>query len=108
MEIAQEQRIFERLTARFPVKFKHSRQEFGTNVFLRDVAGQGLKITTKEQMFLRDSVSLLIELPDGFEPLALSGRIVWTKEKAPGLWEMGVEFYETHLMKMQRMFRLVI
>ena len=50
-------RMFERFSARFPVKFKHSRNDFGTEVFLRDASAEGVKVTTKEKMFIKDRKS---------------------------------------------------
>ena len=99
------QRIFERFSARYPVKFGHSRQDYGTNVFLQDASAQGLKITSKERLFLNDSVSLNVKLPDSSNPLTLNGRVAWTQHKGPSLWDVGIEFHKVNLMKLQRMFR---
>lgn len=103
----EDKRIFERFSARFPVKFKHSRNDFGTDVFLRDASAEGVRVATKEKMFLNDSISLLVKLPDGHEPLMLNGQVVWTKIKSPDLWEIGLKFHKVQLMEMQRMFKLV-
>lgn len=104
---ANDARVFERFSARFPVKFKHSRNDFGTEVFLRDACAEGMKVTTKEKMFLNDSVSLLVKLPDGHDPLTLNGQVVWTKNKTAELWDVGLRFHKVNLMEMQRMFKLV-
>lgn len=101
------QRLFERFSARYPIKFKHSRKDYGTNVFLQDASAKGVKITSKERLFLNDSVSLNVKLPDSVNPLILNGRVVWTQHKGPSLWDVGVEFHKVNLMKLQRMFRLV-
>ena len=102
-----DKRIFERFSARFPVKFKHSHNDYGTEVFLRDASGEGIKFTTKEKMFVGDSVSLLVKLPDGKDSLILNGQVVWTKNKTPNLWEVGLRFHKVNLMELQRMFKLV-
>ena len=104
----QENRLFERFQARFPVKFRHARDEYGSSVFLRDASAQGVKVATRQRLFLNDSVSLEVKLPDGHDPLVLNGRVVWIKEKAPELWEAGLEFHRVNLMKLQRMFRLAV
>jgi hypothetical protein len=100
------QRLFERFSARYPVKFRHSRQEYGTNVFLEDASAQGIKITSRERLFLNDSVSLDVKLPDSENPMMLNGRVVWTQYKGPNLWNVGIEFHKVNLMKLQRIFRL--
>lgn len=106
MEAQEERRIFERFTARFPVKFQHSREEFGTEVYLRNASAQGVMVTSRQRMFLHDSVSLIVELPDGFAPMKLTGRVVWTRKKVASSWDMGVEFHKTIFMGMHRMFQL--
>lgn len=102
-----EKRVFERFPARFPAKFQHSREDFGSDVFLRDASAQGIRLATRQKMFLNDSLSLLIKLPDGGEPMVLNGRVVWIKSKDPSLWEIGLEFHDPQLMTMQRLYRFV-
>ena len=101
---AGERRIFERFSARFPVKFKDEREDYGEEVFLRDASAQGIRILTKERFFLDDQLSLEIELPDGGEPMIVSGRVVWVKFLNLSLWDMGIEFHQVDLLKMQRLF----
>lgn len=100
-----EHRLFERFSARFPVKFQHTRSDYGTDVFLRDASARGVKISTKERVFLNDSVSLQVKLPDGSEPVTLNGRVVWLQSKSPTFWEAGVELHKINLMEMQRIFK---
>ena len=102
-----ENRLFERFSARFPVKFRHTRSDFGSNVFLRDASACGVKISTREKVFLNDSVSLEVKIPDGSEPVMLNGRIVWLHSKSPSLWDAGIELHEINLMEMQRIFKYV-
>ena len=103
--VLQDQRIFERFPSRFSVKFEHSCNDFGTTVFLRDASAQGVKIAVKEKVFKNDHLSLLVKLPDGFGPLLLHGKVVWTKEKSLNLWEAGIRFHEVDFMKMRRLFK---
>lgn len=102
-----ENRLFERFSARFPVKFRHTRSEYGFDVFLRDASARGIKISTRERIFLNDSVSIEVKIPDGSEPVKLNGRIVWMHSKTPSLWDAGVELHEINFMEMQRLFKYV-
>jgi Tfp pilus assembly protein PilZ len=106
LETTGERRIFERFSARFPVKFKDAREDYGTEVSLRDASAQGVRILTKERFFLNDQVSLEVELPDGGEPMILSGHVVWVKFLDLSLWDIGVQFNEVNFFKMQRLFKL--
>jgi len=102
----EERRLFERFSSRFPVKFKDAREDYGTDVFLRDTCAQGMRISTKERFFLDDQLSLEVELPDGGEPMILSGRVVWVKLLNLSLWDMGIQFNEVNFLRMQRLFKL--
>lgn len=106
MSSTQERRIFERFSARFPVKFKDARDDFGTDVFLRDASAQGVRIMTKDRLFLDDKIALEVALPDGGKPMVLSGRVVWAKLMNLSLWDVGVEFTQINFLRMQRLFKL--
>ena len=100
-----DRRVFDRFMARFPVKFSNSREDFGSNVFLRDVSAEGAKIASKHSIFVNDKIDLLVELPDGHEPLSLNGRVVWTRKSNPANWDAGVKFDKVDLMDTQRIYK---
>ena len=102
----EERRIFERFSARFPVKIKDSREEFGKDIFLQDASAQGMRLTARERFFLNDNLALEVELPDGKAPMVLSGHVVWVKLMNMSMWDIGVEFSQVNLLKMQRLFKL--
>ena len=106
LQTTEERRIFERFSAQFPVKFKDSREEYGREVFLRDASAEGVRILTKERFFLDDQLALEVELPDGGEPMVLSGRVKWVKLLNLSLWDIGVQFTQVNFLKMQRLFKL--
>ena len=106
LQTTEERRIFERFSARFPVKFKDTREDYGTAVFLRDASAQGIRILTKERFFLDDQLALEVELPDGGEPMVLSGSVVRVKFLNLNLWEIGIELAQMNFIKMQRLFKL--
>ena len=102
----KERRIFDRFQASFPAKFKYSRGDFGNDVFLKDASADGLNILTKERLFFNDFIALEIELPDGNDPLVLSGRVMWSKPtNEPSMWDIGLQFGEVDFMKMHRIFK---
>lgn len=105
-QTTEERRVFERFSARFPVKFKDTRKDYGTEVYLRDASAQGIRILTKERHFLDDHLALEVELPDGGEPMVLSGHVVWVKLLNLSLWDIGVQFFQVDFLKMQRLFKL--
>jgi len=104
--IMEDKRLFERFSARFPVKFRHARNDYGTDVFLRDASAQGARILSKTKMFLNDSISLVVKLADGIHPLTLNGRVVWIKKAENEVWDVGVEFHKIDLMRTQRLYKM--
>ena len=77
-------------------------------MFLRDASASGLQLLTRERMFFNDRVALEVELPDGTPPIALNGRVVWTKPNGVNMWDVGVEFDDIQLMKIQRLFKFTL
>ena len=103
-----DQRLFQRFTARFPVKIKDSRNDFGTNVFLKNFSAEGIKLAARERLFLADSLSLSIKLPDGMDPLIVNGHVVWVRTQEPNaLWDVGVRLYDVDFMNMQRLLKFI-
>ena len=101
----EERRVFERFSARFPAKFKDSRNEYGTDVFLRDASASGAHIITTERMFLDDPVALEVEVPDGSTPMVLRGRVAWSKPSNAAMWDIGLQFARVNFMQMHRLFK---
>ena len=101
----EDKRIFERFDARFPAKFKDTREDFGTKVTLYDASADGVKISTKERLYLHDSVALEVELPDGLEPMTLKGEVVWVQAKDPDIWDVGLKFHQISLMHLSRLYK---
>ncbi len=102
-----DRRIFERYSAKFPTKFKDSRQDYGSDVFLRDASATGVRIVSKERFFLNDRLSLEVKLPDRSDPMVLNGTVVWQKLLDSSMWEIGLEFPQVRLMQMQHLMRFV-
>ena len=91
--------------ARFPVKRSSGNEDFGTNVFLRDVSAEGARIATNERPIINDKIDILVKLPDGHEPMPLSGRVAWVRDAGLSSWEAGLRFETIRLMATQRLFK---
>lgn len=101
----EDRRVFDRVQARFPLRFKDSILGYGSNVFLRDISAQGAKIASKEELHIDDRLDLLVELPDGHEPLSLKGRVTWARNTSPNSWDAGLQFDKVRFMTTQRIFQ---
>jgi len=102
----EERRIFDRFPSRFPAKFKDTRNGFGTDVYLRNSSAGGARITTKERLYLNDSVTLEVELSDGKSPMTMRGEVVWVRYKDAEMWDIGLKFYKIVLMDLWRPYTL--
>lgn len=100
-----ERRIFDRFTAWFPAKVKDSRDEFGTNIYLRNASASGAKFISKERFYLNDSLSLEVKLPDGKNPMNLRGQIVWARRSDPTTWDIGLKFHQIGLVHLSRLYK---
>jgi len=105
---SDDRRVYERFMARFPAKYKESRNDYGTDIFLRDISADGAKIATKQKVKLNDRLDLQVDLPDGHDPMDLKGTIVWTVNTGPRTWEAGLRFDKIALMKTQRIYQFCI
>ncbi|MBF0522149.1 MAG: PilZ domain-containing protein [Candidatus Omnitrophica bacterium] len=100
-----DQRLFERFSAKFPAKFKDAREDFGQNVHLEDASAQGVRIASRQRLYVNDSVSLEVELPDGHAPMNLRGQVVWVKHNDTESWDAGLKFYKISLVAMSRLYK---
>lgn len=104
--LEESNRIFERFPSRFPAKFKDTRTDYGTDVYLRNASAGGMKITTKERLYLNDNVTLEIELPDGKGSMTFRGEVAWVKSKDAQMWDVGLRFHKIVLMDMWRPYKI--
>jgi len=58
--LSEDKRLFDRFVARFPARFKDSRNDYGTSISLRNASAQGVQITTKERLFIDDKITFWI------------------------------------------------
>ena len=98
-----ERRLFDRFPVSFPTRFRDTSYDYGTDVFLKDVCGMGLRMRTRQKLFLDDIVSLDVQMPDGLDPVQLNGRVRWIHQVSAQLWEVGVEFHKVDFMRMHRL-----
>ena len=105
MDIQEDQRIFDRFNARFPARFEDSRDDFNSEISLRDMSAQGARLVTRHRLHVNDRVGVQIKLPDGHTQLTLTGQIVWVKSQGFNLWEIGLKFENVSFMALQRLFQ---
>lgn len=102
----EDRRLFERFPSRFPARIKDAREDFGTNIFLREASAEGVRIVAKEALYINDSVTLEVKLPDSSLPTLLKGRVVWVRKRDDNFWDVGLRFHEVNFVRMSRFYKV--
>ena len=107
MEQMVDNRLFERFQARFPARFKDTRDDFGSVLQLRDASAFGGKLISKERLFTNDKITIEVHVPDGHAPMVIKGEIVWAKPTGVDHWEVGFKLHKIDLLRMSRLYKFV-
>lgn len=76
------------------------------NAFIKDISGSGIGLSTPEE-FRRGSIfEVAVEIPDGFGPLKLLGRVAWSSEEAYLGCRTGLEVLNPRFMTVSRILKL--
>lgn len=102
-----DRRLYGRFVSRFPARFKDARDDFGEKIYLRNFSAGGARITTRERLYIGDSVILEVKLSDERGPMIFRGEIVWVKNRDPEIWDVGLKFHKIVLMDMWRLSEFV-
>lgn len=88
-----------------PVRFKDLRSGLKGEMKARDIGGGGAGVECAQEIKPRTPVELWFDLPDGFEPLHLLGKTVWSRPSGTS-WRLGISFERQRLMSMTRVLKL--
>lgn len=101
-----DRRIFERIPVDFPLRLKNNAQDKESNGYCWDVSANGVGLFSKEKLGRNDRLEMWLELPQKYNPLHLSGEVVWVREAQPQIWRVGIQLLKTHLMDLSLVMRL--
>ncbi len=88
-----------------PVRFKDLRVgERGAGV-CKDIGGGGAGLECSREVRVRTPLEMWFELADGFEPMHILGKVVWTR-MSEGSCKVGVAFDKPRFMSLARILRL--
>ena len=100
-----DKRLFERFRARFPAKIKDSREDYGEKVYLRNASAQGAQLACKDHIYINDSLTLEVKVPQISYPLTLRGKVVWVKKELANFWDVGVKFHQISFMNLSKLYQ---
>lgn len=101
-----DRRMFERIAVNFPVRIKDNTCDKAATGFCVDISASGAGIFCRQNCGLNDKLDLWVELPDRYNPLQLSGEVVWIKEVQPQAWRVGIQFSRAHFMDLATVMRM--
>lgn len=74
--------------------------------FVRDISGSGMGLSTSRVFSSGTIFEIAIEIPDGFGPLKLLGRVVWSKEAEAESARTGIVVLNPRFMTVSRILKL--
>ena len=99
----EDRRIFERITARFPVRFLEAMEAKEGRGSTCDVSANGVSFVTNEDLAKNAALELWLEIPDSRGPLYTRGRVVWLDNTTvPGENRVGIRLERAELMGLAR------
>jgi len=105
--VKDDKRVFCRFSLdNVPVRLKDLKVGEKTNGVCRDIGGGGAGIECSGEIRPRTPLELWFELPDGFEPLHLLGKVAWVRPSG-SLSRFGVAFDRARLMSISRILRVL-
>ena len=76
------------------------------SAFVKDLSGSGMGLATSESFSAGTIFEISLEIPDGFGPLKLLGRVVWSKEVDFFGYKTGVVILNPRFMSVSRILKL--
>lgn len=76
------------------------------DAFVKDISGSGMGIATSREFGAGTIFEISLEIPDGFGPLKLLGRVVWSKELDFFGHRTGVTILNPRFMSVSRILKL--
>jgi hypothetical protein len=74
--------------------------------FVKDISGSGMGIATSCEFSTGTIFEISLEIPDGFGPLKLLGRVVWSREVNFLGYKTGVVILNPRFMSVSRILKL--
>ena len=98
-ETGKERRVFERVLARCPVKFKPEKENQLNEGSAKDFSDGGVGLFTRSKLEENMYLEMWIKLSPQIKPLHINGKVIWVDKRHPDLWRAGVCFNEMAFIK---------
>ena len=103
----EDNRVFERINARFPLRFLDSVSGREGESQTVDISANGVGLVTHEALDLHTPLEMWMRIPDQHEPFYTRGEIVWSSSLGdPRQKRFGVRLEKAELMGLARVLWL--
>ena len=109
----EDNRVFCRFAlSNVPVRFKDLKIGEKGDAVCKDISGGGAGIAYSRELKPRTPLEMWFDLPDGFEPLHLLGKVVWSQQLQANRtfgqqgWNLGISFDRPKLVGLSRILKL--
>lgn len=103
---SRDRRIFERFSARFPLRFIDLKRNKEGQAEVSNVSAKGLGIVAAEPFTADTPLEMWLDIPDKGEPVYCRGGVVWCKSGQPGQQCCaGIDLEKADLMGLSRLLR---
>jgi len=101
-----DKRVFSRFAVdNLPVRFKDLKIGQRGTAVCHDISGSGAGIDSPSEVKPRTPLEMWFDLPDGFEPMHLLGKVAWSQSLGD-TWKLGVSFDKARFMSMARLLKV--
>jgi hypothetical protein len=103
----KEQRMFSRFRVNFPARFRNLIVGKRGEGRCTDIGAGGVGIESAEELEAKTPVEIKIDVADGFEPIDLKGRVVWSKKTSSENCRTGIVFDCPRLIAFSRVLKML-
>ena len=104
---AKEHRMFSRFRVNFPTRFRNLNLGKRGEGSCIDIGAGGVGIESAQELKTRTPLDLWIDVADGFDPINLKGRVVWSQKISSENCRTGIVFDCPRLIAFSRVLKML-
>ncbi|MFA5089539.1 MAG: PilZ domain-containing protein [Candidatus Omnitrophota bacterium] len=99
----EDKRVFERIAARFPLRFLNPEDGSAGRAESVDISANGVGFVTDEKLSVNTPIEIWLGIPDERLPLYTRGNVAWSQKLGEsGQQQVGVRLDKAELMGLAR------
>lgn len=104
---SKELRMFSRFRVNFPARFRNLNVGRRGEGICADIGAGGVSLESAQEIQPRTPIEVWIDIADGFDPINLKGRVVWSKRIDSENCRTGVVFDCPRLIAFSRVLKML-